>query len=135
MVAGIVSTRNNIEDNRRTDSIPMMNFVRETKMPGDQYLVPLSLERFRIFTGAPILVDYKSFPFKDVEALEWRDRYQAASQFYDSGEDATCVSINRLVEEYRVTHVVSGSRRFDTSCPNLAQIYGDDNYRVFRIEP
>ena len=135
LVAGIVSTRNNIEDNRRSDSVPMMNFVRETKMPGDQYLIPLSLDRFRIFTGAPILVDLKAFPFKDVESLEWRDRYQAAGQFYDSGEDATCGSIDRLAEEYRITHVVSGRGRFDTSCSNLAQIYGDDNYRVFRIEP
>ena len=34
-------------------------------------MIPVGLQRFRLHTGAPIFVDVKSIPYKDVDVIEW----------------------------------------------------------------
>src|SRR5262249_19048501 len=48
----------------------------------DQHLVAIDLQRFRLFTGAPIVVDFKSIPYKDVEVIEWRERLLTCQNLY-----------------------------------------------------
>ena len=45
--------------------------------------VPLDLQRFRLHTGAPIVVDFKAIPYKDVEVLEWHERLRDSLHFYE----------------------------------------------------
>jgi hypothetical protein len=56
----------------------------KTQDPADLYLVPLDFEQFRIKSGKPIFVDWKSHPFKDVEVIEWKRRIGVAEKAFES---------------------------------------------------
>ena len=135
VVAGVLLTRNSFQDHRADPSVPMMTFVRDSTNQGDQYLIPTDLRRFRVYTGAPIFVDFWSFPFKDADSIEWRDRYLFTERFYEPEHDAICRDVDALSTEYGITHVVLDSAKFGSSCSNLAQTYGDDFYQVFQVTP
>jgi hypothetical protein len=115
------------------DSIAMMNFVRETKSSGEIYLVPVDLEDFRIYTGAPTFVTFKSGPVKDVEFVEWYTRLVAAGDFYGAEDDAACTMLKKLKADYKLTHVVVNGAQRDRRCEDLYELYKDDQYRIYRI--
>jgi hypothetical protein len=146
------------------DELPMMDFVRGSRSPGDVYLVPVrvpdltkqprgslssdfkplaekkvstrvipvDLQRFRLYTGAPIYVDFKSIPYKDTDVLEWRDRlFQARSL----QEEVAAGRLDSALAELRrlgVTHLVTpaGQR---LSAPGLEWTYEDSAYQVYRL--
>lgn len=110
---------------------PMMRFVAETKARGHVYLIPVDLDRFRIRTGAPILVDWKAVPLKDVEVIEWRRRLELALRFYDARADDACALLSKISKDYAITHVVLASRQPLPGC--VRQLYDDGHYRVYRL--
>ena len=117
-------------------SIPMLNYVKETTQKGDLYLVPnknKELRKFRVYTGAPILINFKSHPYKDVEVLEWYQRNLAAQAFYESSSDRQCDILKQLVADYPINKVVTESQNFHANCAFLAQLYKDDRYGVYQI--
>ena len=118
----------------RDDSIPMMNFVRETKSSGETYLVPVELEDFRLYTGAPTFITFKSGAFKDAEILEWYNRLGAARDFYRAENDEACKVLKTLEDHYKITHVVVQGPQPDGPCGNASELYKDDHYRVYRID-
>lgn len=117
-------------------SIPMLNYVRETTQKGDLYLVPnrkRDLRQFRVYTGAPILINFKSHPYKDVEVLEWYQRNLAAQAFYESPSDRQCNILKQLVADYQINKVVTESQSFHASCNFLTQLYKDKRYAVYQL--
>jgi hypothetical protein len=120
----------------------MMNYVRATHQPGETYLIPDSIAlyidleplwKFRLYTGAPILANVKSHPYKDVEVIEWFDRIQLIEQFYRSSQANRCTTLQAIRDRYDITHVVFSARRRDPGCPGLNTTYEDKNYRVYSI--
>ncbi len=76
MVSGIGRQLEKLTVNREDTPI-IMEYVKENKQPGDTYLVPYASGKFvdfRIATGAPILINLKSHPYKDTEVIEWYHR-------------------------------------------------------------
>jgi hypothetical protein len=116
------------------EGMPMMNFVKEVKSSGDTFLIPVELEDFRLYTGAPILVNFKSGPYKDVEYMEWYRRFVAASEFYGARDQSACDILRKLRDQYKITHVVVKGSHPAERCGNLAELYKDLNYRVYRID-
>jgi hypothetical protein len=124
------------EANRQDKDLPVMEFVKNNKSPDDRYLIPSlhleELEKFRLYTGAPILIDFKAMPFKAHDVKEWYQRITKARQFYESAK-MDCQFLNQLAGEYGLTHVVLENRRFPNSCEELEMLYRDDVYGVYRI--
>jgi hypothetical protein len=117
-------------------SIPMLNFVKKTTQQGDLYLVPnknKQLRKFRLYTGAPILVNFKSHPYKDIEVLEWYRRNLAAQEFYEASSDRRCDTLRQIAANYQINKVVTESRNFSGNCNFLAQLYRDDRYGVYQL--
>ncbi len=116
-------------------ALPMLAHVRESGTPGQTYLVPpdLSLQRFRLDTGLPIVVDTKSHPYRDVEVVEWYARYSRVEAFY-RGERVDCAALAALAAAYGVTHVVLEVRQGQADCAFLALDYEDAAYRVYHLE-
>jgi len=117
-------------------SIPMLNYVKETTQQGDLYLVPnknKELRKFRLYTGAPILINFKSHPYKDVEVLEWYRRNLAAQAFYESPSDRQCDALQQIAADYQINKVVTESSNFSANCSFLAQLYRDDRYGVYQL--
>src|SRR5206468_10569397 len=64
----------------------LVGAVSSDPNPAAVYLSPPRLmESFRLRTGHPIVADFKSHPFKDVEILDWRARLQWVDGFLAGG--------------------------------------------------
>jgi hypothetical protein len=144
------------------EELAMMDFVRETRKPGDLYLlpvrvpnltatthgslssdfkplaekqqdariIPVNLQRFRLYTGAPIFVDFKSIPYRDTDVIKWRFRLEIAEFAQKLGDN------NVWKLRYAgVTHTVvpTGTKR--TAPDSEIKIYGDAYYEVYRVLP
>ena len=133
LIGGAVNMKLIFDPNFKKDTrIPMMDFVKKTKSPGEIYFIPTGLAKFRLYTGAPIFITFKSHPYKDIEVMEWYDRILAARSFY--GEDKiNCQMLKKLSVDYGVTHVILENRHFSAGCSFLRELYKDDDYSVFKI--
>jgi hypothetical protein len=92
----------------------------------------IDLQRFRIYTGAPIYVDFKSIPYKDEEVLEWYRRIRWCTTIYgDAGTPGA--NLRAELSAQGISHVVvpaSGSNRF----VELGQpLYRDEAYCIFQV--
>jgi hypothetical protein len=61
----------------------LFKYVENSKTSGDIYLIPTKMQEFRLSTGAPIFVDFKSIPYQYDEVLEWYRRMRRAIRFYN----------------------------------------------------
>ena len=136
MIAGIARFQLETGILQGENSRPMMEFVSEHKSPSDTYLVPTDMRNFRLTTGAPIFINFKSVPYLDTDVLEWYDRVRRARFFFrDRVEGVDCDLLRQFQEEYGITHVVLDEDLLDLSCPQLgAELYRDELYAVYRIE-
>ncbi len=136
---GVATTRGEFVRRADSDVGRMMAYVREHRSPGQTYLVPIvslshELQRFRLGTGVPIYVDYKSHPYKDREVLEWADRVARCKRVYrgwDEGRlpdraDAAALAANGI------THAIL--RRGIDHPPEGSDVqYENPSYMVARL--
>jgi hypothetical protein len=118
---------------RRPDA-PLLAHVASAASAGDVYLIPPEMEDFRLRTRAPIVVDAKTHPFKDVEVLQWSERLQRARAFYAEADDeARCVRLRAIGQRDGATHVVVSVARPIVGCGGVDRVYADEAFAVFRI--
>jgi hypothetical protein len=118
----------------RDPAAPMLREVRQRLETGQVYLIPPKLLDFRLATGAPVLVDFKAIPYRDVDVLEWRRRLQYAEQFYrENPAGVDCNLLDELAQDYGVTHVVLDDDLLDLDCPQLVPLYRDDHFSVHSV--
>ena len=94
--------------------------------------ITVDLQRFRLYTGVPIFVDFKAVPYKDVEVLEWRRRLLWAAEAYKSRDWNEGTTLAEAVAN-GITHVVTTADR-EIQCRRFKEIYRDEFYRVYRIQ-
>jgi len=111
---------------------PMQAYVARHKSPEDVYLTPVKMQDFRLVTGAPVYVDFKSIPYQAADVLEWRRRMQLADRFYIEQD---CERLAKLFTEEDVTHVVLARDQKAGMCPDLRREYSDSAYAVFSYQP
>jgi hypothetical protein len=100
----------------------------------DDRVIPPDLQGFRMATGAPIFVDFKSIPYQDVEVLQWEERLRAAQQVQD---DLRAGRVAQALDELRrrgVTHLVAPDA-WRIEGAGVEEVYPGPNYRVYRITP
>jgi hypothetical protein len=147
------------------DELPLLEFVRqEPRRPDDVYFLPLgpvprargaksldfaplpqkkegdktvtvNLQRFRLDTGTPIYVDFKSIPYKDREVLDWYERNRRVREVQEllkEGKDAE--ALRMLRHELRVTHVVLPVTQ-PLKGDGVTEVHADAAYRVYRLTP
>jgi hypothetical protein len=119
---------------RRTDPNSLvMNYVREERRAGNNYLVPVRWMDFRLYTGAPAVVTFRSHPYKDVEVIEWYERMLFAQRFYELSDRQLCDVARDGAARYRVTHVVLTKGQLGTACDNLNEVKRWSDYAVYRV--
>ncbi|WP_036479715.1 DUF6798 domain-containing protein [Myxosarcina sp. GI1] len=126
------------------ETIPLMNYVKTHKQADDVYLMPIQsesmlglpkLQKFRLYTGAPIFINFKSHPYKDVEVLEWYERVNLALKFYEApSRERACQILDYLQAEYQVTHVVLNENNFNIQCPDFNKLFQDDSYALYAVK-
>ena len=131
ILIGITRFSLDLERKQFSNERAMMAFVEETKNLGDVYLVPVKMQDFRLVTGAPIYIDFKSIPYKDTDVLEWYRRQRLAGKFYRTKD---CELLEELAKEDGITHVVLPHNDPAQDCSNLLEVYQDGSYGVYMIE-
>lgn len=112
----------------------VIRYASESAAEGQLYLVPprrKEFNHFRLEAGVPILVNWKSHPYLDIEVIEWHARVLAADAFYRAREEADRnQAAQRLIDGYGVSHIVM-FREHDISLPGLVQIYEDSHFAIY----
>ena len=114
----------------------MMDFAVQNAAPGQVYLVPPKendYDNFRLYTGIPIYVNWKSTPYKDAEYLQWYQRVQLADQFYNAKGQQRCDLLNQIVSDGGVTDVVIQGKLATLDCPSAAEVFRDTRYSVYAL--
>ena len=110
----------------------LYSYVYTHKSQDDIYLTPVKMQDFRLETGAPIWVDFKSIPYKDTELLEWHRRLRLAEKFYDN---ADCNLLAKLVRDEHITHVVWPVNPPPSPCLGPGALYRDQYYILASVLP
>ena len=109
----------------------MMAYVEANKQSGDVYLIPLKMQDFRLETGAPAYVEFKSIPYKNKEVLEWRRRVDLVRNFYNQ---TRCSKLIELAEIEDITHAILPVDHITAQCKQTKSLFQDDVYGVYRIQ-
>lgn len=138
---------------------PVLEYVARTHQPGELYLVPakipkpstsrgvysntfvrpadpsrpgiFEIARFRLATGAPIFVDFKSIPYRDTDVLEWYRRVKAAEEWFANPDWTATGAIEQIARE-GVTHVVAPAT-LNLKSSRLELQFEGGAYRVYRV--
>lgn len=127
---GALAIQDSFEHRRNSELARLWEFGRQTKLPQQVYLVPSHMAEFRLETGLPVVVTFKSHPYKDVEVIEWRERIDAVDHFF---ADISCDGIREMARVYHVTHVVLERVQFFDGCPIIRNVHLDDRFGVFEV--
>lgn len=110
--------------------VPSTSF---TPPPGeaDKHLVSVDLQRFRIFTGVPIYIDFKSIPYKDYDVLEWYNRLQFVVKVY-ADESWSDKKTRKDLQSRGITHVLIPSNKQPLG-EGYELLHEDAFYRIYRV--
>ncbi len=107
-------------------------YVRGQLSAGQVWLTPPYLETFRLGTGAPIYVDHKSHPYKDVEVLEWHRRLEQAEEWLAALKRGDPGQLDEMISQGKITHVlITATIELQPAYAEL--LYQDRSYRVYRL--
>lgn len=98
----------------------------------DARLIPIDLQRFRLATGAPVYVDFKSVPYRDLEVLEWHNRLECSQRWYEAAAAGMSPKIRNEVRQAGITHIVTTAQHA-LERPGVRVEFADEYYRVERL--
>lgn len=111
----------------------IMTHIHQEKQPGEVYLIPLDMQDFRLETGAPAYIEFKSIPYKDTDVLEWYRRVSLAGSLYRAPyKRSGCQIVDQLADE-GVTHVILPYDHALQKCDNLKRGYWDWNFVLYEV--
>ncbi len=128
---GILRFGLDLERKATAEERAVQMYVHHNLDEADIYLTPIKMQDFRLVSGAPVFVDFKSIPYLDSEVIEWHRRVQLADRFYESG---SCEVLEAILREAQITHVVVENAGIDINCQGLTPVYQDRGYSIYRIE-
>jgi len=135
VVSGVATTGLQGLQRRGAPERGVLEFVRTTRVPGQVYLVPPRLQDFRLVTGAPIIADFKSIPYRGDEVLDWYERNRLLGFFYrDQVSEIDCGLLDEFASAYGATQVVLEPDQRGLVCVGLQSIYDDGQYSVYRLD-
>jgi hypothetical protein len=104
--------------------------------PANAAAHPLSfdLQRFRLSTGAPIYIDFKSIPYRDVEVIEWFERVVWVDKFYHQLGADSLGDLHQELRQRGITYVVVRDG-LPVHSRELEQVFAGDGYRLYRVKP
>ncbi len=134
ILAGLVNSYIDFTHKRADPARALWEYITDHKQSGEIYLIPPKMQEFRLQTGAPAFVDFKSHPYKDVEVLEWYKRIRISPYFYrNEPQNIDCNLLNTAHSLGGVTHVILGQAQLGLQCTELQSIYQDQNYALFSL--
>src|SRR5262249_9618285 len=160
VLCGVVIMTRGLAYRQSPEELPLLDWVREHQQRGDVYLLPVEipkpraagstsftppprrdeqqglisvdLQRFRLYTGAPIFIDFKSIPYKDAEVLEWWFRVRVAKALYER-LDWSDKAVRTALIRFQITHAVAPANKPLHGAGEV--VFQDENYILYRVNP
>ncbi len=134
MAAGVAASAAAAADLRAGPENRLFAFVRDEAREDWLVLVPNWAERFRLETGVPVLVDFKTHPYGAAEIVAWHRRLQLASGFYYADRAGAKTAFEEILAAHAITHVlVDGVRPPAYLAPGLEVVYTDERFALYRV--
>jgi len=111
------------------------SYAKGHALAGQTYLIPLKFENFRLASGLPVFIDWKSHPFRDEEVIEWHHRIQLAQAFYQAkNSDAAARALAAIQADAAITHIIvkpGQENLFDAL--QVEPLFRDDQYVLVKL--
>jgi hypothetical protein len=134
VLAGIAKMVIDFSRRRSASEAQVAAFVRKSMDCKAPFLVPLGFEDFRLAAGAPIVVDWKSFPYSEDEFLEWYRRTREVRGFYEESDSSLYASkLRRLIEEYRISGLVTTKNHPPVPPALGTRVFRTPQYEVYSL--
>ena len=112
----------------------LFDAVRASGGANDLYLIPTTMEDFRLRAGVPVFVDEKNHPFRDADVMEWWQRILWTRRLGHAGADSVSAVMRELLAHYPVTMVVAASRDSAWArCDALARWREVGGYTLYQV--
>ncbi|MEK6220753.1 MAG: hypothetical protein N2D54_00715, partial [Chloroflexota bacterium] len=129
--AGILQFQAEVDIKENAPEFALQAYVRENLTAGQNYIIPAGFQDFRLATGSPAVIEFKSIPYQDVEVLEWLSRVNNVSRIYrEPYAEDICEHLWRTAWQFKATHIILPQTEFGLSCSWLEEIYNDGDYAV-----
>jgi hypothetical protein len=139
VIIGVNRQFSRVDSYASAESMPVIDYAREHAQSKQTYVVPpraRAFYRFRLETGVPIVINWKSHPYRDVDLIEWYERFKAVEDFYLSAEArSACSALHILAQRFSATHVVVPRTHAlaGSSCVATQRVWANANYEVWRL--
>jgi len=110
-----------------------MRYVVENLESHNLYLIPPSLDNFRLATGAPIFVDKKTHPYKATEVIDWYYRYMLAKEIFSREGTDNCELLQNTIETNDITHVLVPTDSPMSDCKIGDVAYAGATYNIVGV--
>ena len=104
------------------------------KKTTDTRIVPIDMQRFRLYAQAPLYIDFKAIPYKDADVLDWHRRLLLAQNWQKRLLDNKSPEL--LLEELRaqkINHIVTNAN-VDLDQSELELKFSDDHFKLWKIK-
>jgi hypothetical protein len=109
------------------------DFKPPAEQQTEKRLIPVDLQRFRLTAGAPIYVDFKAIPYKDIEVIEWKARLERAERWHEKLRLGQAGEVLPDMIKEKVTHIIEPAGH-GYAAPGLSKIHEDAFYQVYQID-
>lgn len=96
-------------------------------------IVPVDMQRFRLYTQAPLFVDFKSIPYKDADVLEWHRRLVLARNWQKRMADNFSPELIQELHENKINHIITNSKT-ELPLTGLELKYSDEYFKLWKIK-
>jgi hypothetical protein len=109
----------------------LIAWVQATTTPEDVFVIPLDAEWFRLNAGRPVLIDWKSNPYRDDEVIAWLARTEQSTRI----TQAFCQSGRMPAEAASIAAFLLIDRHLGCTVDLTRAAYFDADFAVFRVRP
>ncbi|MCK5310972.1 MAG: hypothetical protein KAJ62_02610 [Desulfobacteraceae bacterium] len=128
-----VLKNNIVKKKKKSDNLPVLDYIRKNGKSGQVYLTHVKMHNFRLDSGMPQFVSWKSHPYKDVEVLEWHKRINVVNKIFNK-DQFYCEAFQKMLQEYKITHLLIDIKKTnDPACSNLKLIKKDTNFKLYKV--
>ena len=103
------------------------------KKTTDSRIVPIDMQRFRLYAQAPLFIDFKSIPYKDEDVLEWHRRLLLAQNWQKRLLESKSPELLKELRAQKISHIVTNSK-VDLEQSEVELKFSDDYFKLWKIK-
>jgi hypothetical protein len=134
-LAGVWKTVSLAHAREIRDRGTMYEYVMQRASADQNYLIPTHDAHFRLSTGAPVFIDWKEFPYRASEIIEWDIRVRLVRAFYAATTPSEASeALAKITARAPITHVVIEQGHDPMrDIAGAKVVFEDSRFRVYEL--